>query len=57
MLECKPSSLEDCTIIEVEEDEDGDNVGVPMFVKHTEAMLDEIDRMVFPFCILIFIYC
>ncbi len=40
------SSLEDCTIIDVEEYEDASDGLVPMFVKHTEAMLDEIDRMV-----------
>lgn len=39
------SSLEDCTIIDVEEYEDASDGLVPMFVKHTEAMLDEIDRM------------
>ncbi|CAK7329092.1 unnamed protein product [Dovyalis caffra] len=41
-LELKPSSYEDCSIIEVEE---YDGAAIPMFVKHTEAMLDEIDRM------------
>lgn len=34
----------DCEIIDVEDSEDEDPV--PMYVKHTEAMLDEIDRMV-----------
>ncbi|KAL7085669.1 hypothetical protein ACP275_14G292800 [Erythranthe tilingii] len=39
--------LEDCVIVDAEEeyksmDDDND---VPMFVQHTEAMLDEIDRM------------
>ncbi|KAK9944377.1 hypothetical protein M0R45_009949 [Rubus argutus] len=33
----------DCEIIDVEDSEDEDPV--PMYVKHTEAMLDEIDRM------------
>uniref|UniRef100_A0A5B7A233 Putative cyclin n=1 Tax=Davidia involucrata TaxID=16924 RepID=A0A5B7A233_DAVIN len=34
-----PSESEDCTIIDV------DDFSVPMFVQHTEAMLEEIDRM------------
>lgn len=43
----KPNTLaEDCAAIDVEESEDNNNVGVPMFVRHTEAFLDEIDRMV-----------
>lgn len=41
-----PCSLDDSTIIDVEECEDASDGGVPMFVKHTEDMLDEIDRMV-----------
>ncbi|KAJ4715858.1 Cyclin [Melia azedarach] len=42
----KPNTLaEDCAAIDVEESEDNNNVGVPMFVRHTEAFLDEIDRM------------
>ncbi|KAG6712135.1 hypothetical protein I3843_05G083000 [Carya illinoinensis] len=40
-----PCSLDDGTIIDVEECEDASDGGVPMFVKHTEDMLDEIDRM------------
>ncbi|KAK9987557.1 hypothetical protein SO802_027796 [Lithocarpus litseifolius] len=40
-----PTSLEDCTIIDVVECDDASDGQVPMFVKHTEAMLDEIDRM------------
>lgn len=32
----------DCSVIEAEE---YDDAAIPMFVKHTEAMLDEIDRM------------
>ncbi|KAL4616472.1 hypothetical protein ACB092_07G201600 [Castanea dentata] len=40
-----PTSLEDCTIIDVVEYDDASDGLVPMFVKHTEAMLDEIDRM------------
>lgn len=41
-----PTSLEDCTIIDVVEYDDASDGQVPMFVKHTEAILDEIDRMV-----------
>lgn len=42
-----PSALVDSEIIDVEDSEDEDSDGpVPMYVKHTEAMLDEIDRMV-----------
>ncbi|KAK9286189.1 hypothetical protein L1049_014572 [Liquidambar formosana] len=40
-----PSGLRDYTVIDVEEYEDPSDVSVPMFVKHTEAMLDEIDLM------------
>ncbi|KAM1454022.1 hypothetical protein FF1_003607 [Malus domestica] len=40
------SDLVDCEIIDVENIEDeACDAHVPMFVKHTEAMLDEIDRM------------
>ncbi|TQE13926.1 hypothetical protein C1H46_000557 [Malus baccata] len=40
------SGLVDCEIIDVENIEDeACDAHVPMFVKHTEAMLDEIDRM------------
>ncbi|KAB1223284.1 Cyclin-B2-4 [Morella rubra] len=40
----KPSSLEGCTIKDVEYEDTTDG-GVPMFVQHTAAMLDEVDRM------------
>lgn len=40
----RKESLDHHTIIE-EDDSMGDSA-VPMFVQHTEAMLDEIDRMV-----------
>lgn len=41
------SCLVDCEIVDVEDNEDeACDAPVPMFVKHTEAMLDEIDRMV-----------
>ncbi|OAY22518.1 cyclin-B2-4 [Manihot esculenta] len=36
---------EDCSIIEVENYKSNDDFSVPMFVQHTEAMLEEIDRM------------
>uniref|UniRef100_A0A2N9G424 B-like cyclin n=1 Tax=Fagus sylvatica TaxID=28930 RepID=A0A2N9G424_FAGSY len=39
-LASHPSEPEDCTIIDAE-----DHFSVPMFVQHTEAMLDEIDQM------------
>lgn len=41
-----PNGFVDCEIIDVEDSEDEDSDAVPMYVKHTEAMLDEIDRMV-----------
>lgn len=41
----KPGGLEDSVIINVEEYEDDNDVMVPMFVKHTEAVLDETDGM------------
>nr|XP_004290056.2 PREDICTED: G2/mitotic-specific cyclin-2-like [Fragaria vesca subsp. vesca] len=40
-----PNGFVDCEIIDVEDSEDEDSDAVPMYVKHTEAMLDEIDRM------------
>lgn len=42
----------DCIIIDADEDDYKnveDDHDVPMFVQHTEAMLEEIDRMVFIF--------
>jgi hypothetical protein len=45
-LALNSSSLEDSTIIDVDEYDDASDGGVPMFVKHTEAILDEVDRMV-----------
>ncbi|KAI4350221.1 hypothetical protein L6164_004694 [Bauhinia variegata] len=44
-LERKPSYELDCLIIDVEEYEDASDNAVPEFVKHTEAMLEEIDRI------------
>ncbi|XP_052202281.1 G2/mitotic-specific cyclin-2 isoform X2 [Diospyros lotus] len=36
---------DDCTIIDVDEYKTASDFSVPMFVQHTEAMLEEIDRM------------
>ncbi|XVF00769.1 hypothetical protein REPUB_Repub04eG0029900 [Reevesia pubescens] len=44
-LSLKPGSLEDCVIIDVEECDNDNDDTVPMFVKHTEAVLDETDGM------------
>ncbi|XP_022762256.1 G2/mitotic-specific cyclin-2-like [Durio zibethinus] len=44
-LTIKPGGLEDCVIIDVEEFGDDIDVMSPMFVKHTEAVLDETDGM------------
>ncbi|XP_021286399.1 G2/mitotic-specific cyclin-2-like isoform X2 [Herrania umbratica] len=46
-LTLKPGGLEDCIITNVEEFEDANDVMVPMFVKHAEAVLDETDGMEF----------
>ena len=37
---------EDCIIIDAEDYKTTGNSSVPMFVQHTEAMMEEIDRMV-----------
>ena len=37
---------EDCTIIDVDDPKESSDFDVPMFVQHTEAMLEEIERMV-----------
>ncbi|KAJ8762169.1 hypothetical protein K2173_007323 [Erythroxylum novogranatense] len=39
------SDSEDCSIVDVEDYKTGCEFSVPMFVQHTEAMLEEIDRM------------
>ncbi|KAF7849508.1 hypothetical protein BT93_L0713 [Corymbia citriodora subsp. variegata] len=39
------SKSEDCAILDVDDDKMADDFPVPMFVQHTEAMLEEIDRM------------
>ncbi|XP_022748824.1 cyclin-B2-4-like isoform X2 [Durio zibethinus] len=36
---------EDCTSIDVDDPKESSDFDVPMFVQHTEAMLEEIDRM------------
>lgn len=41
-----PKYQSDCATIDVEEYDDADDNAVPDFVMHTEAMLDEIDRLV-----------
>ncbi|XVF68064.1 hypothetical protein PTKIN_Ptkin10aG0173200 [Pterospermum kingtungense] len=46
-LVLKPASLDDIVIDDTEECEDDNDVHVPMFVKHTEAVLDEPDGMEF----------
>ncbi|XP_030447165.1 G2/mitotic-specific cyclin-2 [Syzygium oleosum] len=40
-----PSKYEDCAILDADDDKMADDFPVPMFVQHTEAMLEEIDRM------------
>ncbi|KAM6541140.1 hypothetical protein CsatB_005587 [Cannabis sativa] len=45
LLAVKSSGIEDCQIVEVEDFEDNKDVPVPMFVKHTEALLDEFDQV------------
>lgn len=40
-----PSEPQDCTIVDVEDYKTSSDSPVPMFVQHTEAMLEEIDRM------------
>lgn len=46
--ECEANAseeLDDCAIIDVDDFKVNNDTSVPMFVQHTEAMLDEIDRM------------
>lgn len=40
------SGLGDCGIVDVDDFVDAKDVPVPMFVKHTEAILDEIHQVV-----------
>ena len=46
MVQETKSEPVDIVIIDVEEEEEDGDFNEPMFVQHTEAMLDEIDRMV-----------
>ncbi|KAJ4966215.1 hypothetical protein NE237_018064 [Protea cynaroides] len=39
------TASEECTIIDVDDFRGTNDLPVPMFVKHTEAMMDEIDQM------------
>nr|XP_034905540.1 cyclin-B2-4-like isoform X7 [Populus alba] len=39
------SEPEDCNIVDVEDYKSSNDFAVPMYVQHTEAMLEEIDRM------------
>lgn len=41
-----PGISEDCAILDADDYKMADDFPVPMFVQHTEAMLEEIDRMV-----------
>ncbi|XP_062086618.1 G2/mitotic-specific cyclin-2-like [Humulus lupulus] len=45
LLAVKSSGVEDCQIVDVEDFEDNKDVSIPMFVKHTEALLDELDQV------------
>ncbi|TYJ50181.1 hypothetical protein E1A91_A01G188400v1 [Gossypium mustelinum] len=45
-LAVKPGGLDDFEIVDVEQCGEGNDVTLPMFVKHTEAVLDETDEMV-----------
>ncbi|MBA0850005.1 hypothetical protein Goshw_023927 [Gossypium schwendimanii] len=44
-LTVKPGGLDDFQIVDVEQCGEGNDVTLPMFVKHTEAVLDETDEM------------
>ncbi|KAB2045957.1 hypothetical protein ERO13_D01G165700v2 [Gossypium hirsutum] len=44
-LTVKPGGLDDFEIVDVEQCGEGNDVTLPMFVKHTEAVLDETDEM------------
>ncbi|TYJ50180.1 hypothetical protein E1A91_A01G188400v1 [Gossypium mustelinum] len=44
-LAVKPGGLDDFEIVDVEQCGEGNDVTLPMFVKHTEAVLDETDEM------------
>ncbi|KAG4215368.1 hypothetical protein ERO13_A01G174500v2 [Gossypium hirsutum] len=44
-LAVKPGGLDDFEIVDVEQCGEGNDVTLPMFVKHTEAVLDETNEM------------
>lgn len=44
-LTVKPGGLDDFEIVDVEQCGEGNDVTLPMFVKHTEAVLDETNEM------------
>ncbi|XP_012467657.1 G2/mitotic-specific cyclin-2 [Gossypium raimondii] len=44
-LTVKPGGLDDFETVDVEQCGEGNDVTLPMFVKHTEAVLDETDEM------------
>ncbi|KAG8503795.1 hypothetical protein CXB51_001918 [Gossypium anomalum] len=44
-LTVKPGGLDEFEIVDVEQCGEGNDVALPMFVKHTEAVLDETDEM------------
>lgn len=41
-----PSESEDCTLTDVDDYKIDSDFPVPMFVQHTESILEEIDEMV-----------
>ncbi|KAJ9674962.1 hypothetical protein PVL29_024085 [Vitis rotundifolia] len=45
VLQSAPSELKDCVFVDAEDCKGTSDLPVPMFVQHTEAMLEEIDRM------------
>lgn len=45
-LVSNPRESEDCTFIDAEDYKADDEFPVPMFVQHTQSILEEIDQMV-----------
>lgn len=45
ILQSATSELADCVILDAEDSKETSDFHVPMFVQHTEAMMEEIDRM------------
>ena len=45
VLQSAPSELKDCVFVDAEDCKGTSDLPVPMSVQHTEAMLEEIDRM------------